>query len=127
EFAALTSFLAAHEQHALPAETELEVPLDPELILDFDPSAPHALEELAQVQLDVWQQNPIVVFGKVCGFSLQPATRRLREALAEIDLRVDATIIELDTREDGAIIENALRRLVPESSAEIPVLFLNGQ
>ncbi|VDC06832.1 unnamed protein product [Peniophora sp. CBMAI 1063] len=123
ELAALTSFLAAHEQHALPTETELGAPLNPELILDFDPSTPLASEELAQLQLDVWYHNPVVVFGK----SLQPATRRLREALAEMDLRVDETVVELDTRNDGGIIESTLRRLLPDSSAQLPVLLLNGQ
>ena len=40
---------------------------------------------------------------------------------------MDETVIELDTRDDGAIIESALRRLVPESSSQLPVLLLNGQ
>ena len=51
----------------------------------------------------------------------------MREALAELELRVDETVLELDTRDDGVIIESALRRLVPESSAQLPLLLLNGQ
>ena len=42
-------------------------------------------------------------------------------------MRVDETVVELDTRGDGTIIESALRRLVPESSSQLPLLLLNGQ
>ena len=58
--------------------------------------------------------------------SLQPATRRLREALGDMSLRGGETVIELDTRDDGGIIESALRRLV-SPSASLPILLLNGQ
>lgn len=41
-------------------------PLDPQLILDFDPSVPGAEDEVDEVVRDVWERNPVVLFSKVC-------------------------------------------------------------
>jgi len=40
-------------------------PIDPQLVLDFDTRSPEALDEIDDVVLGVWMNNPVVLFTKV--------------------------------------------------------------
>ena len=57
--------MAALPQNVIPPDIDPTLPLDPQLVLDFDTRGPQAEEEIAEVIMDVWIRNPVVVFSKV--------------------------------------------------------------
>jgi hypothetical protein len=70
ELAAVSSFLASLPQNVIPLSVDPSLPIDPDLVLDFDTRSPHAMEEVERVVEDVWSQNPVMIYGKVCFFVL---------------------------------------------------------
>jgi hypothetical protein len=66
ELAAVTSFLASHIQNVIPPDLDPSVPMDPDVVLDFDTRGPRAAEELQVMVEDVWAQNPVVLYAKAC-------------------------------------------------------------
>jgi hypothetical protein len=66
ELAAVSSFLASLPQNVIPPSVDPALPIDPELVLDFDTRSPHAMEEVERVVDDVWSRNPVMLYGKVC-------------------------------------------------------------
>ena len=65
ELAAVTSFMAALPQNVIPITVDPSLPIDPQLVLDFDTRSPRAPAEVAEVVNDVWTRNPVVLFSKV--------------------------------------------------------------
>ena len=72
ELAAITSFLASLPQNVIPSSVDPAKPIDPSLVLDFDPSSPKAAEEVEEMMRDVWTRNPVVLYGKVRIFLVSP-------------------------------------------------------
>lgn len=66
ELAALTSFMAALPQNVIPSSVDPSLPIDPQLVLDFDTRSPRAESEIQEVVIDAWMRNPVVLFSKVC-------------------------------------------------------------
>lgn len=70
ELGALTAFMAALPQNVIPSNVDPSHPIDPQLVLDFDTRGPQAEDEIADVVVDVWINNPVVLFTKVrCSIS----------------------------------------------------------
>jgi hypothetical protein len=65
ELGALTAFMAALPQNVIPSNIDPSLPIDPQLVLDFDTRGPEAEDEIADVIVDVWTNNPVVLFTKV--------------------------------------------------------------
>ena len=65
ELGAVSSFIASLPQNTIPATVDPSLPIDPQLILDFDTRGPHAQEELQAVMQDVWIRNPVMFYSKV--------------------------------------------------------------
>ena len=65
ELAAVTSFLASHYQNVIPPTVDPTLPIDPDLVLDFDTRGPRAADELQTLLNEVWVQNPVVLYAKV--------------------------------------------------------------
>ena len=65
ELAAVSSFIASLPQNMIPATVDPSLPIDPQLVLDFDTRGPHAEEELKAVMDDVWARNPVMLYSKV--------------------------------------------------------------
>jgi hypothetical protein len=65
ELAAVSAFLASVPQNALPSTVDPTRSIDPELVLDFDVSAPSAVDEVRTLVDDFWARNPVVLFSKV--------------------------------------------------------------
>ena len=109
ELAALTAFMAALPWNALPSHINPNVPLDPNIILDFDPSHPRARSEMDALRRETWQLNPVVLFGK----SRNAPTREIRSALENIGVDTNAVMqFDMADRVDSDLVMNVLRRLV---------------
>jgi hypothetical protein len=65
ELAAISSFLASLPQNHIPPSVDPSVPIDPQLVLDFDTHSPRAEDEVRAMVNDVWLQNPIFLYSKV--------------------------------------------------------------
>lgn len=65
ELGALTAFMAALPQNVIPSNIDPSRPIDPQLVLDFDTRGPEAGDEIDDVVLGVWMNNPVVLFSKV--------------------------------------------------------------
>jgi len=65
ELAALSSFIASLPQNVIPHSVDPTLPLDPQLVLDFDINSPRATDELRAMVEDVWSRNPVFLYAKV--------------------------------------------------------------
>lgn len=65
ELAALSSFIASLPQNVIPYSVDPTLPLDPQLVLDFDINSPRAKDELRAMVEDVWSRNPVFLYAKV--------------------------------------------------------------
>lgn len=65
ELAAVTSFLASLPQNVIPSNVDPSLPIDPQLVLDFDTRTPQAIAEVAQLEHDAWVRYPVVLYSKV--------------------------------------------------------------
>ena len=68
ELAALSAFIAALPHNVLPPTVNPDLPLDPQLVLDFDPRSDSAREELDRLVEQVWSRFPVMLFTKVTRF-----------------------------------------------------------
>jgi hypothetical protein len=65
ELGALTAFMTALPQNVIPSNINPLHPIDPQLVLDFDTRSPQAEDEIADVVVEAWINNPVVLFAKV--------------------------------------------------------------
>ncbi|KAJ6594485.1 hypothetical protein B0H19DRAFT_1095738 [Mycena capillaripes] len=121
ELAALSSFIASLPQNVIPLSVDPSVPIDPELVLDFDTRSPRALEEVERVVDDVWSRNPVLLYGKF----YSPATRELKSILSDMNLRPPPFIMDVDTRDDVEVLAPILARLT--GSSDLPILLISGK
>ncbi|KAJ6629438.1 hypothetical protein B0H10DRAFT_1776360 [Mycena sp. CBHHK59/15] len=121
ELAAVTSFLASHPQNVIPLSVDPQLPIDPDLVLDFDTRSPHAMEEVELVVDDVWTQNPVVLYSKL----YSPASRELKSILSDMNLRPPPLVMDVDIRDDVVVLTPLIARLT--SSPELPVLLIGGE
>ncbi|KAJ7212970.1 hypothetical protein GGX14DRAFT_519218 [Mycena pura] len=122
ELAALSSFLASLPQNVIPPSVDPALPLDPELVLDFDTRSPRAPEEVQRLAVDVWAQNPVVLY---CKF-YSPASRELKALLSALHLQPPPLFMDIDTRDDADVLAPLLARLTASPFPESPVLLVGG-
>ncbi|EIW63241.1 uncharacterized protein TRAVEDRAFT_26597 [Trametes versicolor FP-101664 SS1] len=120
ELAAVSSFIASLPQNMIPSSIDPSIPIDPQLVLDFDTRGPHAEEELQAVIRDVWSRNPVMLYSKVHS----PISREIKQVLADLYLRPAPTIVDVDQRPDENVLVPLLFRLT--SSKELPILLIGG-
>jgi len=121
ELAAISSFLASLPQNVLPLTVDPALPVDPQLVLDFDTRSHRAQEEVQAMVDDVWTRNPVFLYSKV----YSPVSRELKAILNNLNLYPTPTIIDVDVRDDAAILVPVLQRLLP--FPELPVLLIGGR
>ncbi|KAJ7782399.1 hypothetical protein DFH07DRAFT_322467 [Mycena maculata] len=121
ELAAVSSFLASLPQNVIPLSVDPSLPIDPELVLDFDTRSPHAMEEVERVVDDVWSQNPVMLYSKL----YSPASREIKSILMDMNLRPPPLIIDVDARDDVDVLTPMLTRLT--ASPDLPILLIGGQ
>jgi hypothetical protein len=65
ELAAVSSFIASLPHNVIPSYIDPELPIDPQLILDFDTRGSRAEQEVQAMVTDVWTRNPVFLYSKV--------------------------------------------------------------
>jgi hypothetical protein len=120
ELAAVTSFLASLPQNVIPPTVDPSLPIDPQLVLDFDTRGSRARDEVKAIVEEVWQRNPVFLYSKL----YSPASRELKSILSGLYLRPAPTIIDVDVRDDAEVLIPMLTRL---TSSELPVLLIGGK
>ncbi|KAF7322053.1 Glutaredoxin domain-containing protein [Mycena kentingensis (nom. inval.)] len=121
ELAAVASFLASLPQNVIPPSVDPAVPIDPELVLDFDTRAPSALEEVNRVVEYVWAQNPVMLYCKLHS----PLSRELKSMLDKLNLRPPPFVMDVDRRDDAEVLMPLLARLT--DTDELPILLIGGR
>lgn len=67
ELAAVSSFIASLPQNVIPPDVDPSLPIDPQLVLDFDTTrGSRAADEVRVMVEDVWTRNPVFVYSRVC-------------------------------------------------------------
>jgi len=119
ELAAVSSFIISlPSQNVIPSSVDPLLPIDPQLVLDFDTRADGAYAELTQLIADVWDTNPVVIYSKTSA-----ATRELRATIDSYNLHPPPVIIDLQGRADAEVLEPLLRRV---TSSPLPILLVHG-
>ncbi|KAF8635190.1 hypothetical protein AX17_003966 [Amanita inopinata Kibby_2008] len=121
ELAAVSSFLASLPQNVIPSFVDPSLPIDPQLILDFDTRGPRANQEVQAMVHDVWSRNPVFLYSKV----YSSVSREVKSLLAGMHLRPAPTIIDVDIRDDVDVLIPLISRLT--GNAELPVLIVGGK
>jgi hypothetical protein len=66
ELAAIMSFLGHIQTNGgLPPTVNPNLPIEPQLVLDFDTTSERAPAELKELVEDTWASNPVVIFAEV--------------------------------------------------------------
>lgn len=66
ELAAISSFIASQPRNVLPPDVNPSLPIDPQLVLDFDINrGPRTTQEVHAMVQDVWTRNPVFVYSQV--------------------------------------------------------------
>ena len=66
ELSSVIAFMAALHSNALPDSVNPLVPVDPDLVLDFDTRTPKAAAEVRHLVEDTWTRLPVVLLSRVC-------------------------------------------------------------
>jgi glutaredoxin-related protein len=145
ELGALTAFMAALPQNVIPSNIDPTLPIDPQLVLDFDTRSPEAEDEIADIVVDAWMNNPVVLFTKVryrmishfgCRLTFfsqlrSAISREVKAILQDMDLKPPPTTFDVDQRGiSGAVFLFSfllanLFCIIPLADAEVltPLLF----
>ncbi|TFK66552.1 hypothetical protein BDN72DRAFT_859836 [Pluteus cervinus] len=121
ELAAVSSFLASLPQNVLPPHVDPSLPLDPQLILDFDTTSSRAHDEVQTLVNDVWARNPVFLYAK----HFSATSREAKSILSGYNLRPEPTIIDVDVRDDADVLGPLLTRLTHLD--DLPVLLIGGK
>lgn len=113
-------FVTSTTANALP-ELDPTVPLDPAVVLDFDPNRPGAREDLELLVNEVNTVYPLVLVGKM----RDPWYREIKKMLAEYKITPAPLTIDVDQRRDHRTFIPLLARLL--GTEELPQLLLKGE
>jgi len=119
--AAVSSFIISlPAQNVIPQTVDPSKPIDPQLVLDFDTRADGAVAELKQLEHDVWESNPVVLYYS----KSSAAARELKSIIDSYYLHPAPVMIELHNRHDAEVLEPLLERI---TSSSLPILLIHGQ
>ncbi|KAL0945357.1 hypothetical protein HGRIS_000855 [Hohenbuehelia grisea] len=121
ELAAVTSFVTALAANALPLDVDASMPVDPQLVLEFDVASPDAQVELAEMQQDVWTRHPVVLYAK----KHSAASRAVKATLTSLHLTPAPTFVDIDVREDASVMTSVVSRIT--GSSNLPILLIAGR
>ncbi|KAL0254018.1 hypothetical protein I308_101397 [Cryptococcus tetragattii IND107] len=119
ELAALISFVTSTTSNVIP-HLDPSVPLDPSVILDFDPSHPNARDDLLLLQTEINALYPLVLYGRM----RDPRYREIKRLLSEVKITPAPLVIEVDQRKDHKVFIPTVARLLGD---ELPVITLQGK
>lgn len=120
ELAAVSSFLASLPQNVIPSFVDPSLPIDPQLVVDFDPQSPRVADEIQDMIDDVWTRHPVFLYSKL----YSPVSREIKAILIDLHLHPAPMIMDVDVREDGAVLEPLLERVL--ATDDLPILLIGG-
>ncbi|KDQ21584.1 hypothetical protein BOTBODRAFT_168826 [Botryobasidium botryosum FD-172 SS1] len=120
ELAAIVSFLASLPANGIPHSVDPNVPIDPQLVLDFDLTTDRARAEVEHLVSDTWATNPVVIFSKV----REPTSREAKTIMDTYRLRPAPTIFDVDERGDVDVLTPILFRLT--GATTFPIVLIGG-
>jgi hypothetical protein len=120
ELLALIGFITAATGTTLPATVDGSIPIDPAVLVGFDPTSPTATEDLALLVDEVNTQHPLVLFGTM----RDPAHIELVRLLADYKIHPPPLIVDVDQRADTDQFMAAIYRLL--GTGDLPQLVLQG-
>nr|ODN95125.1 hypothetical protein L204_04473 [Cryptococcus depauperatus CBS 7855] len=115
-----TDFVTSTTANVIP-NLDLAMPLDPSLVLDFDPYHPNARRDLAILQLETNALYPLVLFGRM----RDPRYREIKSILSKVKITPPLLTIEVDQRRDHKVFIPTIARLL--GTFELPQLTLEGK
>ncbi|KAF8629878.1 hypothetical protein AX15_003237 [Amanita polypyramis BW_CC] len=121
ELAAVSSFLASLPHNVIPSFVDPSLPIDPQLVLDFDTRGPRAEQEVQAMITDVWTRNPVFLYSKMHSSN----SREVKAILAKLNLYPSPMIIDVDIRNDVEVLMPLLIRL--SGYRELPILIVSGK
>lgn len=124
ELGALVGFMADVASNALPTTIDPGAPLDPDLVLGFNPRDPALRDEVRAAVRDAWRTNPVVVLSELKTGN-PPASREMKGVIQALNLYPDPTIIDVDQRTDSDVTMPLLKRLT--GAEQLPVVIIGGQ
>lgn len=113
-------FVTSTTANALP-HVDPSLPLDPSVVLDFDPTRSGAREDLDLLVSEVNTIYPLVLMGKM----RDPWHREVKRMLAEYKITPAPLIIDVDQRRDHRTFIPLVARIL--GTEELPQLVLDGK
>ncbi|KAK0505204.1 hypothetical protein EDD18DRAFT_1061332 [Armillaria luteobubalina] len=120
ELAAVSSFLASLPQNVIPSFVDPSLPIDPQLVVDFDPQSPRVADEIQNMIDDVWTRHPVFLYSKL----YSPVSREIKAILTDLHLHPAPMIMDVDVREDSTVLEPLLERVL--ATDDLPILLIGG-
>ncbi|KAK0194999.1 hypothetical protein F5146DRAFT_1172686 [Armillaria mellea] len=125
ELAAVSSFLASLPQNVIPSFVDPSLPIDPQLVVDFDPQSPRVADEIQNMIDDVWTAASCLPLFKEPSLQLySPVSREIKAILTDLYLHPAPMIIDVDVREDSVVLEPLLERVL--ATDDLPILLIGG-
>ncbi|KAF9063395.1 hypothetical protein BDP27DRAFT_1232217 [Rhodocollybia butyracea] len=121
ELAAVSNFVSSLAANVIPPTVDPALPIDPQLVLEFDTRSTRAIEEVEVMVEDLWTRNPVLLYSKL----YSPVSREIKAVLYSMNLHPAPTIIDVDIRDDAEVLKPMLLRLT--SSSDLPVLLVGGK
>lgn len=121
ELLALIGFITAATGNSLPMSLDTSAPIDPFVLLGFDPTGPSAADDVEYLKEEVNAQHPLVLFGKL----RDPVHRELVSLLEEYRIQPPPLIVDVDERRDSTVFIPTIHRLLQTDS--LPHLLMQGK
>ncbi|KAF8557637.1 hypothetical protein OG21DRAFT_1505132 [Imleria badia] len=121
ELAALSAFIAALPHNVLPPSVDPNIPLDPQLVLDFDPRSESARDELDRLIDQIWSRFPVMLYAKLHSSD----SREVRHIVESMQLNPPPLVVDADQREDAHVLLPLLTRITRVPG--LPILLVGGQ
>lgn len=121
ELLALIGFITGATGNILPPSVDPESPIDPSVLLGFDPTGPEAAEDLENLKEEVNAQHPLVLFGRLRDHKHDAVSH----LLSQWTITPSPLIVEVDMRSDESRFTPVLERLL--ATDEFPQLVMLGR
>lgn len=121
ELLALIGFITGATGNVLPPSVDPAEPIDPSVLLGFDPSGPHAADDLEFLKEEVNALYPLVLFGRLRDHK-HAAVSRL---LSTWTITPAPIVVDVDMRSDRDRFIPSLQRLL--GTEELPQLLMLGR
>jgi hypothetical protein len=121
ELLALIGFITGATGNSLPPTVDPSVPIEPSVLLGFDPTDSSAHQDLELLKDEVNTQYPLVLMGRM----RDPWNIEVVRMLDEYKISPKPLIIDVDQRRDHILFIPVVARLL--ETDELPQLLLQGQ